>query len=113
MLGTQVAMPVDDPAMAKARGDEIAAPFQKPALRTVDAPHQAGGNAETRIEQHAPIIGEAALPVGKMDRRRQKDRRCRAIKMRESGDKLVELRNLDTPLADAGDRACRAHRAAS
>ena len=92
MLGTQVAMARDDPAMAKAGGDEMAAPVQKPALSPVDAPHEAGGNAETRIEQHAPVIGEAPLPVGKMDRRREKDRRRRVIKLRESSDKPVELR---------------------
>ena len=67
MLGTQVAMPLDDPPMANARGDEIAAPFKKPALRLIDATHKAGGNAETRVEQDAPIISEAALPVGEMD----------------------------------------------
>ena len=74
MLGTQVAMALDDPAMAKAGDDETAAPVQKPALRMVDTLHQAGGNTETRIEQDAPVIGKASLPVGKMDRRREKDR---------------------------------------
>ena len=100
MFGTQVAMAVNDPAMAKACGDEMAAPLQKPALRPIDAAHEAGRNAETRIEQDAPVIGEAALPVGKMDRRRKKDRRRRAIKLRENGDKPVELRNFDPPLVN-------------
>ena len=70
MFRTQVAMAVYDPAMAKACGNEMAAPLQKPALSPIDAPHEAGRNAEARVEQDAPVIGEAPLPVGEMDRRR-------------------------------------------
>ena len=47
--------------MAKAGGNEAAAPIQKPALRMVDIQHQAGGNAETRIEEDAPVVGEAGF----------------------------------------------------
>jgi len=64
MLGTQVAVSLDDPPAANARGDEIAAPFKKPALRAIDATHKAGWNTETRVEQDTPIISEAAPPVG-------------------------------------------------
>ena len=44
MLGTQVAMPIDDPSAANSRGDEIAAPLKKPALRLINAMHEASGN---------------------------------------------------------------------
>ena len=101
MLGTQVAMARDDPAMAKAGDDEAAAPVQISALRMVDTLHQAGGNTETRIEQHAPVIGKASLPVGKMDRRREKDRGRRMIKLREHSHKPVKLRNFNMLLGDA------------
>ena len=50
MFGPQVAMPFDDPPAANSCRDEIAAPFKKPALRSIDATHKAGGNAETRVE---------------------------------------------------------------
>ncbi len=87
--------------MAKAGDDEAAAPVQKSALRMVDTLHQAGGNTETRIEQHAPVIGKASLPVGKMDRRREKDRGRRMIKLREHSHKPIKLRNLNMRLGDA------------
>ena len=57
MFGPQVAMPFDDPPAANSCRDEIAAPFKKSALRSIYATHKAGGNAETRIEQDAPIKG--------------------------------------------------------
>src|ERR1019366_7095789 len=101
MLGTQVAVARDDPAMAKASDDEAAAPVQKPALRMIDTLHQAGGNAETTIEQQAPVIGKAPPPVGKMDRRREKDRVCRVIKLRENSHKPVKLSNFNMRLGDA------------
>ncbi|MDI1343327.1 MAG: hypothetical protein PSV22_04385 [Pseudolabrys sp.] len=100
MFWTQIAMAVDDATPTHARGNEIAAPIQEQALGPIDAADKARLDAEARIEQDAPIIGEAALPVGKMDGRRDKDGRGRAIKSREGGDQPVELRNLDTPLAD-------------
>src|SRR5665647_2891260 len=100
MLGAQVAMARDDLAMAKAGDDETAAPIQKPALRTVDTLHQAGGHAKTTIEQYASVIGKAALPIGKVDRCREQDRRRRAVKLRQRRDQTAKLEDVDTLLGD-------------
>ncbi len=74
--------------------------MQKPALRQIDPAHQTGRQPETRIEQHAPVIGEALRPIGEMARRRQEHRSCRTIETREGGSQLIELGKLDAPAFD-------------
>ena len=86
--------------MAKASGNEAAVPIQKPALRMIDTAHQAGGNAETRIEKDAPVIGKAALPIDEVDSRREQDRRRPAIKLRQHRDKTLQFDGIDTLLGN-------------
>ena len=60
-------MPLDNPPPTNSRGDKLAVPFKKLALRAVDATHKAWWNVESTIEQNASIVRDAPLPVGKVD----------------------------------------------
>ena len=69
MLGAQVAMSIDDPAMAQTCGDQM--PPLPSEIGAAPDRYAAPGRREfeTRVEQNASVIGKASLPIGKMDRR--------------------------------------------
>ena len=68
MLGAQVAVSVDNAAVANARGERLSLLGQKSALNTSDPPDKPCRQAEARIKQHTQIIRQALVPIAQMDR---------------------------------------------
>ena len=75
VLGTQVAVPVEDAAVPDPPGQPVAPLREEAALDGVDAPHQSRRQAESRIEQDAPVVPQALAPVVEMECRKAQDRR--------------------------------------
>jgi len=68
VLGAQVAVSVDDSAVANALGQHLALMEEKPALDTGDPPDKPRKQAEAWIKQHPPIVRQALLPIAQMNR---------------------------------------------
>jgi hypothetical protein len=56
VLGTQVAVSVDDAALANARRERRCSKEEKPSLDASDPPGEARRQAEAWIKKHAPVI---------------------------------------------------------
>ena len=100
MFGPKIAMTLDDVTAAHARGEQIRAAIEKSPLHSVEPPNAAGRHAETRIEEYAPVIGEALFPIVQMDRGRKINRRSLAKKLGQRGDQAIELPSLDAVFGD-------------
>jgi hypothetical protein len=101
MFGPKIAMTLDDVTAAHARSEQIHAAIEKSPLHSVEPPDAAGRHAETRIEEYAPVIGEAPFPIVQMDRGRKINRRRLAKKLGQRGDQAIELPSLDAVFGDA------------
>ncbi len=103
MLGAQIAMAVDDTAMAhpQRRSRRHGGRGSRRCARSMPRMSPAG-RLKRGIEQHALVEGEAGGKVGKMHRGRQKGRRGSAIKVRQHGGELVELWYAQAPVGDTG-----------
>jgi len=100
MLGTQVAVAIDDAAVPEARCDESAALRNEAALHRVDAPDQPSRQRKARIEQHAAVIGERASDLGELHRLRQHRRLRRAVEIRQHIGKAIDVPGPEAALRD-------------
>ena len=92
VLGPQVAVAVDDSALAHAVSDQPRAAAEKAALRAVDAPDQTGRQSEPRVEQHALVVGEAVVPIAQQSLARDENGAGPPVKRDQRRDHMVELR---------------------
>jgi hypothetical protein len=66
VLRPQIAMPIDDAAMADAIGKHVPTPDDKTALDAVEVIDKTGWDAQRRIEQDAAVDCEASAPLGEV-----------------------------------------------
>ena len=98
VLGTQVAVPVDDAAAAHARSPAPRPAGQKPALHAVDPPHQPRRQPESRIEQHPPIVGTGCGANRQRWLQATRTRIGPAIELHERRGETIELPGLDAAI---------------
>jgi hypothetical protein len=89
-----------DPAVAHQIGEEMPLRPQKFTLNAVDVPHQTGGKREARIEQDAPVVGDAVLPTSEESSWRDEDPPGMRIETRERSGQPVQLAPVEPPVAN-------------